>query len=136
VLVLLALLGFVRLLGWGLALVAAAYVLVDLARSLPLAAAPFFGAGLLLAGELAYAARELWVVPEERPLRRVPWLAGVAICALGAAFIPIAATGARAPAGLAAEIVALVAACALMAIPALLAQRRQVSDTARDDRAS
>ena len=122
-------LGFVRLLGWGLALVAAAYVLVDLARSLPLAAAPFFGAGLLLAGELAYSARELWVVPEERPLRRVPWLAGVAICALGAGFIPVAATGAHAPAGLAAEIVALVAACALMAIPAYLARRRAVSDT-------
>lgn len=130
-LVLLALLGFVRLLGWGLALVAAAYVLVDLARSLPLAAAPFFGAGLLLAAELVYAARELAAVADERPLRRLPWLGGVALCALGAGFVPIAATGTHAPAGLAAEIVALVAACALMAIPAVLARRRvRVSDTA------
>lgn len=122
--VLLALAGFAGFLGWGLALVAGSYLLVDLARSMPLATAPVYGAGLLLAAELAYAARELWVVPEERPQRRVPWLAGVTACALGAAYVPVAATHAPAPSGLAAELAALAAAAALLAIPALLARRR------------
>jgi hypothetical protein len=120
----LALAGFVNLLPWALALVAAGYVVIDLARSLPLAAAPFYGAGLLLAAELVYAARELAVVPEERPRRRVRWLAGVAVAALGVAYVPVAAAGAHALSGAAAELVALVAVSVVAAIPAALARRR------------
>jgi hypothetical protein len=119
-----ALAGFVGFAGWGLALIGAAFVLVDLARSLPLAAAPLYGAGLLLAGELVYAARELAVHAEERPERRVPWLAGIAAVGLGVAFVPVAATQARAPRGFAAELLALAAAGVLLGVPALLARRR------------
>jgi hypothetical protein len=128
VLAALALAGLVNLLPWALGLVAAGYVVIDVARSLPLAAAPFYGAGLLLAAELVYAARELAVVPEERPGRRVPWLAGVAVCALGVAYVPVAAAGTHALSGAAAELVALVAASAVAAIPAVLARRRAAHD--------
>jgi hypothetical protein len=123
VLVLLALAGFPALLGWGLALVAAGFLLVDLARSLPLGAAPFYGAGLLLAGELVYASRELGARPEEEAWRRIPWLAAVALGALGAGFVPVAATGAPAPGGFTAELVALAAVAALLGVPALIARR-------------
>lgn len=127
VLLLLALAGFVGLVGWALALAAAGYLVIDLARSMPLAAAPFYGAGLLLAAELAYASRELRTIPEERPARRVPWLVAVALCALGAGYVPVAATGASAPSGFPAELLALLAAGALLGILAVVARRPQAS---------
>ena len=121
----LALAGFIGFLGWGLLLIAAAFMLVDLARTMPLAAAPFYGAGLLLAGELVYASRELARHDEEHARRRLPWLAGVALAGLGIGFVPVAATGVSAPAGFGAELIALSAAALLLGIPALLVRRRQ-----------
>jgi hypothetical protein len=123
--VVLALAGFVGFLGWGLALIASVFLLVDLARTMPLAAAPFYGAGLLLVGELVYAARELTRHPEEHARRRLPWLAGVALAGLGIGFVPVAATGVSAPTGLGAELIALAACALLLGIPAVLARRRQ-----------
>jgi hypothetical protein len=131
VFVALALAGFIRFLGWGLVLIAAAFMLVDLARTMPLVAAPFYGAGLLLAGELVYASRELARHDEEHARRRVPWLAGVALAGLGIGFVPVAATGVSAPAGFGAELIALAAAALLLGIPALLVRRRQDVPTTR-----
>jgi hypothetical protein len=127
--VVLALAGLVGFLGFGLLLIAAAFLLVDLARTMPLVAAPFFGAGLLLAGELVYASRELARHAEENARRRVPWLAGIALAGLGVGFVPVAATGVSAPTGLGAELIALAACALLLGIPALLALRRQDAPT-------
>ena len=96
---------------WALGLLASGYVLVDLARSEPLLAAPFYGAGLLLAAELTYASRELARGREERPERRAVWLAAVAAAALAVASIPVAATAVTPPTGLAAELIAVARRC-------------------------
>ena len=127
----LALAGFVALLGWSLALIAAAFLLVDLARTMPLAAAPFYGAGLLVVGELVYASRELARQPEEHARRRVPWLAGIGLAALCIGFVPVAATGVTAPTGLGAELIALAACALLLGVPAVVARRRHVTPTTR-----
>jgi hypothetical protein len=129
VFVVLALVGFVGFLGWGLLLIASAFLLVDLARTMPLAAAPFYGAGLLLAGELVYASRELARHAEENARRRVPWLGGVGLVGLAAGFVPVAATGVSAPTGFGAEVIALAAVALLLGIPAFLALRRQTPPT-------
>jgi hypothetical protein len=127
--VVLTLAGLVGFLGWGLAMIAAAFLLVDLARTMPLAAAPFYGAGLLLVGELAYAARELARHSEENARRRVPWLAGVGLAGLGIGFVPVAASGVSAPTGFGAELIALAACALLLGIPAVVARRLHAAST-------
>jgi hypothetical protein len=129
--VVLALAGFVAFLGWGLALIAAAFLLVDLARTMPLAAAPFYGAGLLLVGELVYASRELARRSEEHAQRRIPWLAGIGLAGLGIGFVPVAATGVTGPTGFGAELIALAACALLLGIPAVVARRRHDAPTTR-----
>jgi hypothetical protein len=131
VFVVLALAGFVAFLGWGLALIAAVFLLVDLARTMPLAAAPFYGAGLLLVGELVYASRELARRSEEHAQRRIPWLAGIGLAGLGIGFVPVAATGVTAPTGFGAELIALAACALLIGIPAVVALRRHDAPTTR-----
>ena len=123
--VVLALAGFVGFLGFGLALIATEFLLLDLAGTMPLAAAPFYGAGLLLVGELVYASRELARHPEEHARRRLPWLAGVGVAGVGIGFVPVAATGVTAPTGFGAELIALAACALLLGIPAVLSRRRQ-----------
>jgi hypothetical protein len=119
-----ALAGFPGFVPWALVALAADYTLVDLAREVRLAAAPFEGAGLLLVAELAYGARELARGPEERGLLRAAWLLAVAAGALVVALVPVLSTEVSPPEGLAAELLAVVAAASLLALPAFLARRR------------
>ncbi len=141
VLVAVALAGVPGLVPWALGLLASGYVVVDLARSEPLLAAPFYGAGLLLAAELTYASRELARGREEQPERRAVWLAAVGAAALAVASIPVAATAVTPPTGLAAELIAVVAAVLLLAAPALLLRRgrrdgaRSLQPSSLEDRA-
>jgi hypothetical protein len=124
-LLLLALAGFVGLLPWSLALLGLEFVVVDAARSEPALAAAFYGTGLLLSAELAYASRELARGREEELERRVSWVAVVAAGALATGLIPVAATLISTPGGPGAELVALAGAVALLGVPALLVLRRQ-----------
>jgi hypothetical protein len=123
VLIAVALAGFPAFVPWALMLLGLEFAVVDLARDVPLEAAPFEGAGLLLAAELTYAARELARGPEERPARRAVWLLAVGAGALAVAFVPVVATTVSSPSGFAAELVAVFAAVALLTAPALLARR-------------
>jgi hypothetical protein len=125
VLLLAALAGVVGLLPWSLALLGLEFVVVDATRTEPAVAAAFYGAGLLLTAELAYASRELARGREEAPERRISWMLAVAAAAFVVALIPVASSRISAPGGLAAELVALVAAAAILAIPTVLVRRRQ-----------
>jgi hypothetical protein len=118
-----ALAGAPRVVPWALAALAVDYGLVDLARDVPLVAAAFEGAGLLLVAELTYAARELARSPDEHPLRRLGWLLVLAACALAVAFLPLAAADVSPPTGLPAELLALLASILLLVPPALLLRR-------------
>jgi len=118
-----ALTGFPAFVPWALFALGLEYVVIDFARDVPLEAAPFAGAGLLLAAELTYAARELARGPEERPARRAVWLLAVGAVALAAAFVPVVATTVTPPAGFVAELLASIAAVALLAPAAILARR-------------
>jgi hypothetical protein len=118
-----ALAGLVGAVPWALGTLASGYVLVLLAQGEPTVAAPFYGAGLLLVGELTYASRELARGAEEAPGRRIVWLAAVAAAALAVATLPVAAAAVSPPTGLAAEVVAAVAAVLLVAAPALVLRR-------------
>jgi hypothetical protein len=124
VLLLFALAGFVDLVPWSIALAATGFVLVDSARSEPVAAAPVYGAALLLVAELAYASRELARGPEEKLRRRVARLAAVTALALAAATLPAVATGVSPPSGLTASLLALAGAAVLLLPPVLLLRAR------------
>jgi hypothetical protein len=124
VLMLFALVGFVDLVPWSVALAAVGFVVVDAARSEPIVTAPVYGAGLLLVAELAYASRELARGREEHPSRRVARLAVVTAVALLAASLPALATGYSPPTGVAATLLALAAAALLLAPSLLLLRAR------------
>jgi hypothetical protein len=124
VLLLLALAGFVDLVPWSVALAATGFVVVDSARTEPVAAAPMVGAGLLLVAELAYASRELARGPEENLRRRAVRLVAVTALALAAATLPALATGVSPPSGLAASLLALAGAAVLLLPPVLLLRAR------------
>jgi hypothetical protein len=124
-LLVLALAGAVGLVPWSLAAVATGFVVVDAARSEPVMASAVFGAGLLLAAELAYASRELARGPEEHAGRRVGRLALVTVAALAAAAVPAVATGISPPSGAAASLIALGASAALLVPSVLFATRRR-----------
>jgi hypothetical protein len=123
--------GLVALVPWALALLALDYLLVDLARGEPLLAAAFYGAGLLLLAELVYAARELHRGREERAARRAVRLLALAAAALAAGFVPVVAAGVSSPAGLTAELLALLAGVLMLATPALLVRRRHAAAARR-----
>lgn len=123
-------LGRPRPLPWGLALLGAAYVVAVLERPPGLdPLAPAFGAGLLLAAELAY-----WSLDARAPARRDPGLqrrravrvAGV----VGAAFVLDvcvavgAAVGGLAGGGLLLSLLGMAAAVGTLAVAAALARRR------------
>jgi hypothetical protein len=117
-----------RLLLWALLLVAVEYTLVDLVHTQPLLAAPFYGAGLLLAAELAYAANELRRPPAEAGTRLLARMLTVAGAAFTASFVSVLAAGAAGPGGVGAAVLALAAACGLLALPLLLLRRDGESD--------
>ena len=124
ILLLFALVGFVDLVPWSVALAATGFVVVDSARTEPVAAAPMVGAGLLLVAELAYASRELARGPEENLRRRAVRLIAVTALALAAATLPALATGVSPPSGLAASLLALAGAAVLLLPPVLLLRAR------------
>jgi hypothetical protein len=124
VLLLLALVGFAGLVPWSIGVAGAGFVVIDAARTEPVLAAPFVGAGLLLVAELAYASRELARGPEEDARRRATRLAAVSVVALVAAMVPAVATGFTPPSGASASLVALVASAVLLVPPVLLLRAR------------
>jgi hypothetical protein len=119
-----ALLGLLGALPWALGFLGLSYAIVDLSRGEPLTAAPFYGAGLLLTGELVYASRELRRVSEQSAGRRFQWLAVVTLAGLTAGFVTIEAIGISGPTGLLAELLAVVASVSLLALPAFLLRTR------------
>jgi hypothetical protein len=119
-----ALLGLLGSLPWALGILGLSYAIVDVSRGEPLAAAPFYGAGLLLTGELVYASRELRRAPEQGASRRFRLLIGVTLAGLAAGFISVEALGISGPTGLSAELLALAASVGLFAVPALFIRTR------------
>jgi hypothetical protein len=128
-----ALLGLVGSLPWALGLLGLSYAIVDVSRGEPVAAAPFVGAGLLLTGELVYAARELARASDPKADRRLPWLAGITLAGLSAGFVTVEAIGVASPTGLSAEILAVAASASLLALPAALIRTRFGRGVNRDD---
>jgi hypothetical protein len=104
-----------RLLLWALVILTVEYTLVDLAHTQSLLVAPFYGTGLLLTGELTYAA--------ETGPRLWPRLLTVAGAAFTASFVSVLAAGTSGPGGVGAAVLALAAAGVLLAVPLLLLRR-------------
>jgi hypothetical protein len=122
-LLLLALAGAVRLLPWSIALIAFEYVLVLLLRGEPLVVAPFYGAGLLVVGEAGYGSLELRRGREEESVRRLAWLAVVALAAFAVAVLPVIATRIKGPVGIAAEVAGIAFVLGLAGVAPYLANR-------------
>ena len=118
------LLGFLGAVPWALGLLGASFTIVDLSQGEPLAAAPFYGAGLLLTAELAYASRALRRGSGGLVGRQLGWIVGVTGAGLVAGFVAVEAVGVSGPTGLPAELIAVAAAVSLLALPAFLLRAR------------
>jgi len=112
-----------RLLPWALLLAAGEYTLVDLVHTQSLLAAPFFGTGLLLTAELAYASRELRRPQLESWTHFAARLLTVGGAALTASFVTVLAADSAGPGGVGAAALALVGAGGLLLVPLVLLRR-------------